>query len=125
MFLCRDRVWPNGEVLCCDITILCRDIVGQVRKIFCHDRGFLGRDRVGQGKEKLCCDIVGQGREKFCRYRGLPGCDRAGHDRGVMSPTTESGVHDRHARATGMHARQVAGTTGKFYSDRELDLDGA
>ena len=25
MFLCRDRVWLNGEVLCCDRAIRCRD----------------------------------------------------------------------------------------------------
>ena len=31
--LCRNRVWPNGEVLCYDIAILCRDIVGQAGKI--------------------------------------------------------------------------------------------
>ena len=44
MFLCRDRVWPNGEVLCCDRAILycdrailCCDIIGQVGKIFCRD----------------------------------------------------------------------------------------
>ena len=37
MFFCRDRVWPNGEVLCCDRAILCCDIVGQAGKIFCHD----------------------------------------------------------------------------------------
>ena len=47
---CRDRVWPNGEVLCYDIAILCRDIVGQVGKIFCLDRGFLGRDRVAKAR---------------------------------------------------------------------------
>ena len=50
-------MWPNGEVLCYDRTILCRDIVGQAGKIFC-------RDRVGQVKEKLCCDI-----EILCRGR--------------------------------------------------------
>ena len=25
--LCHDKVWPNGEVLCCDRAILCCDIV--------------------------------------------------------------------------------------------------
>ena len=34
MFLRHDREWPNGEVLCCDRSILCRDIVGQAEKIF-------------------------------------------------------------------------------------------
>ena len=27
--LCHDKVWPSGEVLCCDREILCRDIGGQ------------------------------------------------------------------------------------------------
>ena len=29
------------------------------------------------------------------------------HDRGAMSPTTESGAHDKHARTTSMRARQT------------------
>ena len=33
MFLGRDKVWPNGEVLCYDRAILCRDIVGKDGKI--------------------------------------------------------------------------------------------
>ena len=37
IFFCHDRVWPNGEVLCCNRAILCRDIVGQAGKIFCRD----------------------------------------------------------------------------------------
>ena len=52
MFLCLDRMCPNGEVLCCDIAILCRDIVGQAGKIFCRDKEFVGRDRVSKGKGK-------------------------------------------------------------------------
>ena len=44
MFLCCDRVWPNGEVLCCNWAILCRDIVGMTGKCFYHVRGFLCRD---------------------------------------------------------------------------------
>ena len=32
--LCRDKVWTNGEVLCCDKAILCRDRVGQGRENF-------------------------------------------------------------------------------------------
>ena len=35
--LCRDRVWPNEEVLCCDIAILYCDIVGQAGRFFCYD----------------------------------------------------------------------------------------
>ena len=42
--LCRDKVWPNEEVLCCDRAIVCRDIVGQAERFFYHDRGFLCRD---------------------------------------------------------------------------------
>ena len=52
-FFYRDRVWPNGEVLCCNREILCRDIVGQVGKSFYRDRVFLGRDRVGQARSFL------------------------------------------------------------------------
>ena len=88
MFLCRDRVWPNGEVLCCDRAILCCNIVGQAGEIFGRGRGFLGRHRIGQGKGKLCrdraslcCDRVGQSRENFCCDRGFLGRDKAGHDR--------------------------------------------
>ena len=88
MYLCHDRVWPNGEVLCCDRAIPYCDIVGQAGKNFCRDRGFLGRDGVGKGKEILCrnrvilChDRVGQGGENFCHDRGFLGHDRAGHDR--------------------------------------------
>ena len=47
VFLCRDRVWPNGEELCCDKAVLCCDIVGQAGEILCRDEVFLGRDRVG------------------------------------------------------------------------------
>ena len=53
MFLCRDRVWPNGEVLYCNRAILCHDIVGKARKIFYRDGVFLGHDRDGQAMSFL------------------------------------------------------------------------
>ena len=53
MFLCRDRVWPNREVLCYDREILCRDIVCQAGKIFYRDKVFLSCDKVGQAKSFL------------------------------------------------------------------------
>ena len=71
----------------------------QGRLLLLHN--ILGRDRIGQGKEKLCRD-----RAFLCCDKGLPGRDKAGHGRGALSPTTQLGKHDRHARSTGMHSRK-------------------
>ena len=92
--LCHNRVWPNGEVLCCNREVLCHDRVGQGKEKLCRD------------KEILCRDRVGQGRENFYRDRGFLGNDRASHDTGALSPMTEPGAHDRHERTIGMHVRQ-------------------
>ena len=71
MFLCRDREWPNEEVLCCDRAILCRDIVDQAEKKFCRDGGFLGYYRVGQDTGALSLMIELRAHNRHARETGM------------------------------------------------------
>ena len=116
MFLCHDRVWPNGQVLCCDREILCCDIIDRLREfsiateyfwvmteltrqgVFCRDRMFLCHERVGHDREEAM--HVRQNRPgahdrpwacttELCMRHGnyvVIDLDRAGHDRKLCCP---------------------------------------
>ena len=77
MFSCRDRVSPNGEVLCCDRAILCHNTVGQAGKIFCRDKVGQGKGKVCRDRAILCRNRVGKNKENFYHDIGFLGHDRA------------------------------------------------
>ena len=76
--LYRDKVLPDGEILCCDA-------VGQTGGDCCRDGVFLCRDQVGQGRENLCRDRgqLGHDTDALSRTVGLGrtrqrrACDRS------------------------------------------------